>query len=120
MLLDGWRAELMYGEEEVLVAARHLVNGTTIRIVPQPRVNYHHIMCTGHEIIEAEGAPCESFHPGDYILMSDPHIRAELLTLFPEFDTASGSQPPLTARTVLRGAEARALASQEPPLALAA
>lgn len=109
MLVTGWRAELHFGEPEVLVAACHLVNGDTIHRLPMPRVRYHHVMFDRHEVIEAEGALTESFFAGDCILNADDDLRRELCALFPEL--AGGAGPGLTARPVPRGAEARVLAA---------
>ena len=36
ILVSGWRAELFFGEDEVLVAAVHLVNADTIHRAPPP------------------------------------------------------------------------------------
>lgn len=109
MLITGWRAELFFGDDEVLVAAKHLVNGDTIHRMPMDQVDYHHFLCEDHEIVLAEGLLSESFHPGDYILMSDSGIRQELLALFPELNPMPGKGGRITARRVLRGTEAHLL-----------
>ncbi|NDR56001.1 Hint domain-containing protein [Aliiruegeria sabulilitoris] len=65
MLVTGAPAELLFAEPEVLVPAKALVNGDTIRIVPQRQVCFLHVLLEGHEILEAEGAPAESLLLGD-------------------------------------------------------
>ena len=45
----------------VLIPAKQLVNGTTIRQVARPTVTYHHIELTRHAVILSEGLPTESF-----------------------------------------------------------
>ncbi|MEM7243669.1 MAG: Hint domain-containing protein, partial [Pseudomonadota bacterium] len=65
MLLEGWQAELLYGEAEVLASAKSLVNDQTIRIEECDEVEYFHILFDTHEVIFAEGAPSESFHPAE-------------------------------------------------------
>ncbi len=109
VLVEGWRAELLFGADEVLVAARHLVNGDTIHRAPRDRADYIHILFDRHEIVTAEGVATESFHPGDYVLAGDAAIRAELTTLFPEL--AAPGRGWDTARPVLRRAEAALLAA---------
>jgi len=64
MLISGWRAELHFGTDEVLVAARHLVNGDTIHVNAGGQVTYIHIMFDRHEIITGAGVPSESYFPG--------------------------------------------------------
>lgn len=108
MLISGWRAELLFGESEVLVAAKHLVNGRSILPAPCGEVEYVHLMFDRHEVIFSEGAASESFHPGDHVLARDRELMAELTALFPELRTGPAADWP-TARTVLRGYEAAAL-----------
>lgn len=85
MLVDGWRAELFLGAPEVLIAAIHLVNGTTIRRHPGGCVTYHHILLDHHAVIQTEGSWSETFHPGKEALNSVlPAARSELFALFPE------------------------------------
>ncbi|MFD2175148.1 Hint domain-containing protein [Rhodobacter lacus] len=45
---------------EVLVPAAALLNGATVRLQPMERITYVHLLCTRHEIIRAEGSPCET------------------------------------------------------------
>jgi len=110
MLLSGWRAELMFGERQVLAAAKHLVNGDTVHLSPREGVEYLHLMFDCHEVIFAEGIPTESFHPGDYVLQRDRAMLSELQAIFPGM--ASGAAPAwTTARKVLKGFEAALLAA---------
>lgn len=118
MLLTGWRAELFFGEREVLAAAKHLIDDGAIRPVPRPEVTYLHLMFDRHEVIRAEGAWTESFHPGSWMLAADADLRAELSALFPELGGAGAGWP--TARKVLRGTEATVLRRRAPGLARAA
>ncbi len=87
LLLRGWQAELLFGDAEVLVAAKALVNDSTIRRVPMPFVTYVHLMFDHHQIVLTEGLESESFLPGGYILDAlDAQAQAEILTLFPELE----------------------------------
>lgn len=87
MLVDDWRASLYFAESKVLVAAKHLVNGATIRVQPMPAIVYLHMIFDRHEIVFAEGIPTESLHLGDMALNSfDQEARAEVMALFPELE----------------------------------
>lgn len=109
VLVTGWRAELLFGSDEVLVAARHLVNDQSIRPDPMGHIHYHHLMFDRHQIVLAEGCPAESFFPGDATMAAvDPDTRAEVLALFPDLAQAGSAYGP-TARMVIRGTEAAAL-----------
>ncbi len=112
MLIDGWRAELFFGEAEVLIAAKHLVNGSTIRRCPKKEVEYFHILFDRHEIIIAEGAKCESFHPGKYSLDGlAKSTRQEVLALFPHLKTNPNGYGE-AARTSLRANGGKLIAAQ--------
>jgi len=106
MLVRGWRAELVFGESEVLIAAKHLVNGDTIHIAPCDEVEYIHLCFDQHEVIFAEGVETESFHPGDYVLGQDRALMAELSHLFPELAKGDPARAWDTARPVLKRYEA--------------
>lgn len=64
MLLRGKMAEALFNTDEVLVAAKDLVNDSTIvvdRLIPE--VTYVHILLDRHQIVFANGLESESFHP---------------------------------------------------------
>lgn len=63
MLISGWNAQIACAADEVLVPAKHLVNGTTIRRVPCKTAHYFHLIMSTHELIFAEGIASESFDP---------------------------------------------------------
>lgn len=58
-------ASALFGTSEVLAAAGDLEDGRLIRRDFAPgAVTYVHLMLERHEIVTANGMPCESFHPG--------------------------------------------------------
>ena len=62
-----------------------------------------------HEVIFAEGAPTESFHPGSILMEADRALYAEIVSIFPEL-AACDPESVSAARPVLAGREARVLA----------
>ena len=88
MLISGAVAELLFDCESILVHADNLINDDTIR--PDFRakfVRYFHLMFDEHEIIFANGAQAESFHPGEAMdTESGRRCAAELAHLFPDMD----------------------------------
>lgn len=111
MLLRGWQASLMFGEAEVLVAAKALINDRTILRQEGGEVDYFHLLFDQHQIVFAEGAPSESFHPGREGLRGlDAATRAELLELFPELASEGAEDYGSAARLSLRDYEGRLLA----------
>lgn len=115
ILLDDWRAELHFGTRQVLVPAKGLTNGTTIRQASAPDgIDYFHVLFDRHEIMLTEGLWTESFHPGEYALRElDSAARADLFRLFPRL--ADGTGAPETARKALRPWEAALLHDGLPP-----
>jgi hypothetical protein len=109
LLFTGYQAELLFGESEVLVAAKHMVNGRDVIVSPRDAVTYIHIMFDRHEIIYADGIGTESFYAGDMALGAiDAAAREELFAIFPELRTAPGHHRD-TARSCLRRHEAQLL-----------
>ena len=99
MLLTGPRAELLFGEGEVLMAAKFLTADARVRSEPCAVAEYYHILFDQHEIIFAEGAPAESLHMGgEAIGALDAEARAEIAAIFPDLQqrTAGLSRPALT------------------------
>ncbi|MCB2115310.1 MAG: Hint domain-containing protein [Rhodobacteraceae bacterium] len=108
MLVTGWQAELMLGEREVLVAARHMVDQPGVSLGAGGEVEYVHLLFDRHEIVFSEGVPSESFHPGSAQLDHDRALLAEITDLFPEIlDPAM--RDCTAVRRVATGFEARAL-----------
>lgn len=109
VLLQGWRAEMFFGETEVLVSAKHLVNDKSIRPVTSREVTYYHFLCDQHELVISDGCVTESFFPGDSILAGDEELQDEIKALFPELDHEIDGRKSETVRPVLRRFEALAL-----------
>lgn len=110
ILIEGWRAEMLFGEREVLVAAAHLLNDTTVLQMPEVEaVTYIHLQCDAHEVLISDGLPTESFNPGPTVVRAmDKAAQAELAALFPEADLLN-SAPLSAARPLLKRTEARLL-----------
>lgn len=88
MLVRGPAAQALFNTSEVLVAAGALVNGTTITVDLKIReVTYIHLLLPSHQIIWANGAETESFHPANADLgsLGGPD-RMRLLAQFPDLD----------------------------------
>ncbi len=118
MLLQGWQAELLFQEHEVLATAKSLVNDHSIIRVEGGDVEYFHILFDTHQIIWAEGAPTESFHPGEQGWKSlDAPTRDEILDLFPEFADGSFENYGGSARVSLKHKEGTLLGSEMIPAA---
>ena len=109
VLFQGYRAELLFGESEVLVAAKHLVDGLDVTQNETGLVTYIHMMFDQHEIIYAEGAATESFHPGEigFSAVAD-EAREELFAIFPDL-RSDQSHYGSTARRCLKKHEAQLL-----------
>lgn len=110
MLVAGWQAEVMFGEPEVLVPAKAMINGDTIVSQPGGTVEYYHILMDCHEILFAEGAPAESFFPYKQAWEALNTVqRSEILALHPEFLSAGFEAYGPLARPTLTYKEARGL-----------
>ncbi|MGR3696654.1 MAG: Hint domain-containing protein [Roseovarius sp.] len=108
-LFTGYKAELLFGCDEVLVAARHLVDGRAVTQEEQAAVTYIHVMFDRHEVIYAEGAATESFHAGDIgISAISDQSREEMFSVFPELRSNPNAYGG-TARPCLKRHEARLL-----------
>ena len=106
ILVRGWQAELYYGAEEVLVPAKHLINGRDITQRPSQSVEYMHILFDQHELIWSDGILSESFYPGDFMLLSNRAVQAEVLELFPELEKRGDGPLAKLARPALKKREA--------------
>ncbi|EET49218.1 type I secretion target repeat protein [Thalassobium sp. R2A62] len=112
MLLQGWQAEMLFGELEVLATAKSLLNDQTILRDEGGEVEYFHMLFDTHEIIYAEGCPSESFHPGQQGWKAlDQATRDEILTLFPQLADGNFNDYGPAARMSLKHKEGKLLGS---------
>jgi Hint domain len=109
VLVCGARAELLFAEPELLVAAKHLVGMNGVRReIPTEGVTYVHVLFDRHEVILSEGVWSESFQPAMAMVNSfESTQRDEILGLFPELATAQIAI--VDARPTLKAHEARVL-----------
>lgn len=109
MLISDHRAQIYFGGEAVLVPAKALIDGIDVDEAEVAQVTYHHVMLDRHEIIIAEGARTESYHPGAYSLDGlEPASREALFATFPALRADPSCYGPM-ARQSLRPSAARIL-----------
>jgi len=101
MLLSGWKLEMLFAESQVLATAKSLVNDATIIRQQGGEVEYFHMLFDQHEIVFAEGAASESFHPGRQSVdaLTD-ETRQEVFHLFPELRINPDSYGPAARRSL--------------------
>ncbi len=107
VLVQNADIPILFGESEVFCPVGQLINGFSIRQDAVPEVSYYHMLFDQHEVLSSSGCASESFYPGQVGLggFAD-ETREELFTLFPDFRSMPQSYGQ-TARTVLRGYEAK-------------
>lgn len=109
ILVQGWAAELMCGED-VLVAAKHLADAGRAQIImPKEGVTYFHVLLDGHQIVYSNGILTESFYPGVEALKTLPALSAEFARFFPDLSVGDVVVP--TARRCATRHEGRVLAT---------
>lgn len=85
VLIEGARVELLFGCNQVLVAAKFLCDGDRIYRKSGGEVTYYHFMFDQHEIIYSQGVPTESFLSGDAAMAGlSAGSQAEIYDVFPE------------------------------------
>jgi Hint domain len=110
LLISGWKAQMLFGTDEVLVAVRDLINDRTIRLCQPGEVTYLHLLFDAHEVIWADGVETESLFPASLDRMAIPPAQlAEIEALFPEvlIDPSTYGR---TARPCLKSWEGRVIA----------
>lgn len=114
LLLRSVVARRMFDADEVLVAARHLVDDAQVTEVAAPDgVEYWHFLCDQHEVVLANGTPSESLFTGAEALRAvGPDAAAEIAALFPELGSAEMLVTRAPARPLIAGKKARALAAR--------
>ncbi len=110
LMLSGIDCDLLFGEAEVLVAAKHLLGLAGVyRAVGVGKVSYHHLLMERHQLIIADGTEAETLHPGRQVFEALPQRAIASLRqvmLDHELDQ-TGIKP--AARRVLLAHEAKVL-----------
>lgn len=109
LLLDAM-ADLLFGEPEVLVAAKSLLNDKTVRRIEGGEVTYVHLLFDRHQVIYSEGLATESFLPGPQTARAfdQPQID-EICALFPDLNHTDWAGYGAAARRTLKPHEAQIL-----------
>ena len=119
MLISGPEAELLFGESEVFVAAKHLLDLPGVSRSPSKVTTYIHIMLDRHQILTAHGAGTESFYAGDEGLESvNPRCRERMYATFPHLKDNLDAYGD-TARPCLKAHEAQLLVATLAPMPVA-
>lgn len=110
VLVSDWRAQLMFGTDEVLIAARALVDDGQVQRAPCESVTYVHLLFDEHRLLKTSGLVSESFLPAAEGLNGwNSEMTEEIFALFPELRKRPNSRV-LAARMICREREARVLA----------
>lgn len=121
MLVEGPRAALYFGADEVFVRALHMVDQPGILQAMVQEVSYIHLMFDHHEVILADGVWSESFLPAARNIGGlDEAARAELLAVFADQPEPAHPEAYHAARLILKSHEARLLLATGIPLRHAA
>ncbi|SEN32503.1 Hint domain-containing protein [Palleronia pelagia] len=103
ILLQHDTIDLLTGSPEAFTAAKHLVDGTSVRRVPGGEIEYFHILLDHHEIIYADQALCETFYPGSVAMRAlHPGARKDLLSRFPDLGRPGAGSWQLARRALTR------------------
>ncbi len=82
ILFSGLKAQVVFGELEVLVPAKSLLDLQNVTLIGDAEaVVYHHLLLDRHEIIFANGIPVESLFLGDQV---EDQVPSEVWESFPE------------------------------------
>ena len=113
VLAVGWKVQLMFGIDEVLVPIKALVNGTTIRVDRATEaVDYYHILLDDHQLVYANDCVAETLLLADQSLKAIGSDMADIDITFEELETINQGSYPCAARPVLKVREALTLVSE--------
>ncbi|SDE49005.1 Hint domain-containing protein [Paracoccus isoporae] len=119
ILVRGAIPQRMFGQAEILVAAKQLVELPGIEVIEDTQeVAYFHLLLADHQLVWANGAPAETMFAGVEALGAmTPDQSAELSAIFPEIaglspDRAAEALSPAPARLLAPGRRARRLAER--------
>lgn len=99
--LQSTHAEMLFGVDEVLVAAKHLCGLPGVALSPRESVRYEHIMFDRHQIVSSNGVLTESFFLSEQSLAaSTQDQQRELRALFPSLGAGMATFGGVAARTL--------------------
>ena len=114
VLIRDTLAELLFGETEVLVAAKDLVNDRSVTRREGGAVTYVHLLFDRHQVLTSEGVQTESFLPGPQTTKSlEREVVDEICAIFPELDPETGEGYSPSARRTLKRYEANLLTAAD-------
>ena len=109
MLIEGYRVEMLFGQDQVLVSAKFLCDGDMIYRKAGGTVTYFHFMFDQHEIVYSNGVPTESFLPEKNAMSGlECSAQQEIFEIFPELEFNGHSY--IAANMCLKSYEAKLLA----------
>ena len=109
MHLKSGVSEFLFGNQECLIAAKHLCGLPGIKLREGGNVEYFHLMFDRHEIISGNGVLSESFFLSESSVSAiDNNQKAELLSLFSDLTTGMQKHG-ATATMTLKASEAALL-----------
>ncbi len=88
IMIKGDVARDLFNVPEVLVAAKDLINDTSVTVLRAlQQVTYIHLLLDQHQIVWANGVETESFHPASASLAAlSEEDRTRLLARYPDMD----------------------------------
>ncbi|WP_421704678.1 Hint domain-containing protein [Aliiroseovarius sp.] len=113
VLLAHPMAQLLYDSSEVLVPAKSLINGDTIRWAPCPQVSWMNLTTPAHALIRAEGAPVETLWLGE-VARNVLGEAGQITANYPELSGA-GQPDQLSARPMQEAVELLSLVEGRDP-----
>lgn len=110
-LIASTSAELMFGENEVLVPAKHLIDGDSVRVEANVEsITYYHLVFNQHELVNSDGLWSEAYQPGQTTMQGmSTATREELMDLFPGLDSVDAAAPFEAARMSLNARQFKML-----------
>lgn len=113
LMVEGPDVELLFGEPQVLAAAKDLIDGqAVVEDGCRGMVRYHHILLDRHQVLIAEGAPAESLHPGPVAMAAlGPGMATALQAAVPSDRIDRIARQP-AARRILKAHETAVLAAR--------
>jgi len=116
ILIQDAVSELLFGEPQVLISAKHLLNDKTVTRQVGGMVDYVHLLFDEHQVVFSAGLPTESFLPGSQTAdFFEEEVLKEICSIFPEIDPKTGDGYSPSARRILKRHEAEVLMSVASP-----